>query len=157
MNRHGGGTRRSSRLTFRRRLLLVRTLLRGPASREQLIASVDAELGTQGYPAGATAALKHDLDALKSEYGCTLRYHRGPGHYALLDLGELAIFDLPDEAMQALTFLDASFPASSDLPDYARVRALLARILLMLPAYRRAEYERHRARERTRGSDQSHR
>ncbi|NTU85273.1 MAG: WYL domain-containing protein, partial [Chloroflexales bacterium] len=46
----GGGTKRSSWLTFRRRLLLVRSLLRGPATSVELIADIDAELGDQGYP-----------------------------------------------------------------------------------------------------------
>src|SRR5690606_3287481 len=63
MTRQSGGIERSSWLTFRRRLLLVRLLLRGPASSADLIASVQAELGDEGYPPAANAALKHDLDA----------------------------------------------------------------------------------------------
>ena len=51
MTRYGGGIKRSSQLTFRRRLLLVRLLLRGPATAEELIEAIQRELGTEGYPA----------------------------------------------------------------------------------------------------------
>jgi hypothetical protein len=64
MTRQTGGTKRSSWLTFRRRLLLVRLLLRSPASSTDLIAAVQAELGDEGYPPAASSALKHDFDAL---------------------------------------------------------------------------------------------
>lgn len=59
-------------MTFRRRLLLVRALLRGPATSADLIAKIDAELADQGYPEAAAAALRHDFDALKGEYGCSI-------------------------------------------------------------------------------------
>jgi hypothetical protein len=140
MNKYGGGTRRSSSLTFRRRLLLIRTLMRGPTSPTNLIGRVDAELGAQGYPAGAGAALKHDLDALKKEYGCVIRYNRGTGQYALLNAGDLALFDLPDEALAALAWLHAQFPADSDQPEHVQVQHLLDRVQLLLPDERRAAY-----------------
>jgi hypothetical protein len=77
-----GGTKRSSWLTFRRRLLLVRVLLRGAASTAELLAAGQAELGDEGYPPAAASALKHDLDALKAEYGCQIGYQRERGVYA---------------------------------------------------------------------------
>ena len=74
-----GGAKRSSWLTFRRRLLLVRLLLRDAAGTAELIAAVQAELGDEGYPQAAAAALKHDLDALKAEYGYQIGYQRDAG------------------------------------------------------------------------------
>jgi len=145
MTQRTGGTKRSSWLTFRRRLLLVRLLLRGPATRDGLIAAVNAEMGDQGYPGDATSALKHDLDALKAEYGCQIGYRRGVRQYALDDLGELALLDLPEEYLEALNFLDASFPEGSGLPEHTHVRALLDRVLLLLPPYRRREYRARRS------------
>jgi predicted DNA-binding transcriptional regulator YafY len=145
MTRQTGGTKRSSWLTFRRRLLLVRLLLRGPASSADLIAAVQAELGEEGYPPAATAALKHDLDALKAEYGCMISYQRNRAVYTLQDLGELALLDLPPECMEALAFLDASFPAGSALPEQAHLRALLDRVLRLLPADRQMQHQRQRA------------
>jgi predicted DNA-binding transcriptional regulator YafY len=141
MQNRAGGKKRSSWLTFRRRLLLVRLLLRKAATRETLIASVQAELGDHGYPLAAESALKHDFDALKAEYGCEIDYHRRSGCYVLKSLGDLALLDLPDECMEALAFLDASFPPGSDLPEYANLRAFLERILLLLPPARREQHQ----------------
>jgi predicted DNA-binding transcriptional regulator YafY len=140
-----GGTKRSSWLTFRRRLLLVRALLRSPATSAELVATINGELGEHGYPAAAGAALKHDFDALRSEYGCAISYIRSTRQYALTDMGELALLDLPDGCLEALAFLDASFPAGSDLPEHAELRSLLARILLLLPATRRTQVQQQRS------------
>ncbi|HEU5012634.1 MAG TPA: WYL domain-containing protein [Roseiflexaceae bacterium] len=136
MNKQSGGIKRSSRLTFRRHLLLVRLLLRGPATSEEIIAAAAAELGEHGYPDAAASALKHDFDALKSEYGCQIRYQRSTRQYVLEDLGELALLDLPDECLEALAFLEASFPAGSALPEHASVRDLLKRMMTLLPPQR---------------------
>lgn len=145
MSTSSGGTKRSSWLTFRRRLLLVRTLLRGPATGDELVATINAELGEQGYPVAAAAALKHDFDALKGEYGCAIRYDRPARRYVLDDLGELALLDLPDPCMEALAFLDASFPAGSGLPEHAHIRALLERVQLLLPPARQSQLRRQRS------------
>jgi predicted DNA-binding transcriptional regulator YafY len=146
MSQHsGGGTKRSSWLTFRRRLLLVRALLRGPATGPELIAGINGELGEQGYPEAAAAALKHDFDALKGEYGCQISYDRQRRRYHLAELGELALLDLPDPCMEALAFLEASFPEGSGLPDHANLRALLERVVLLLPPARQAQHRRRRS------------
>ncbi|HWQ11680.1 MAG TPA: WYL domain-containing protein, partial [Roseiflexaceae bacterium] len=150
MTRRSGGTKRSSQLTFRRRLLLVRLLLRAPASGDELIGAVQRELGEEGYPPAAAAALKHDLDALKAEYGCRIVYRREAGGYALEDLGELALLDLSDAAMEALAFLDASFPAGSALPELANIRTLLDQVTRLLPADRQAQHQRRRVAARLR-------
>jgi predicted DNA-binding transcriptional regulator YafY len=119
--------------------------LRGPAIAADLIAAVQMELGDEGYPPAATAALKHDFDALKAEYGCQIAFQRERGVYILRDLGELALLDLPPECMEALAFLDASFPAGSALPDQANLRALLDRVLHLLPTARQEQHQHHRA------------
>jgi predicted DNA-binding transcriptional regulator YafY len=145
MTRRSGGTKRSSQLTFRRRLLLIRLLLRGPASSADLIAAVQRELGDEGYPPAAAAALKHDLDALKAEYGCAISFRQDAGGYVLADLGDLALLDLSADAMEALSFLDASFPAGSALPELANIRTLLDQVVRLLPEGRRDEHQRRRA------------
>jgi predicted DNA-binding transcriptional regulator YafY len=136
-----GGTKRSSWLTFRRRLLLVRLLLRGSTTAADLIAAVQMELGDEGYPPAATAALKHDFDAFKAEYGCQIVFQRERGVYALTDLGDLALLDLPPECMEAQAFLDASFPAGAALPEQANLRALLDRVLRLLPSDRQSQHQ----------------
>lgn len=146
MSQRTGGTKRSSWLTFRRRLLIVRTLLRGPATKDQLIATVGAEMGDQGYPGDAESALKHDLDSLKAEYGCRISFRRGPRQYVLLDLGELALLDLPDGPFEALNLLDASYPPEAGRPEQSHFRGLIDRVLLLLPPYRRKQYRERRRR-----------
>lgn len=145
MTNAGGGTKRSSWLTFRRRLLLVRALLRASATSAELVAAINVELGEQGYPEAAAAALKHDFDALKGEYGCSITYDRQTRYYHLADLGELALLDLPDPCMEALAFLEASFPEGSGLPEHANLRELLERVVLLLPPARQAQHRRRRS------------
>jgi predicted DNA-binding transcriptional regulator YafY len=120
----------------------VRLLLREPMTKSALINSVQRELGDEGYPAAAESALKHDLDSLKSEYECRIVFRRSTGQYLLEDLGNLALLELPDECMEALAFLDASFPEGSPLPEHANIRELLERVIRLLPAYRRKEHDR---------------
>jgi hypothetical protein len=44
-----GGIKRSSWLIFRRRLVLIRTLLRSPLTRDDLITAVNQEMQGEGY------------------------------------------------------------------------------------------------------------
>lgn len=148
MARRSGGIKRSSWVTFRRRLFLVRQLLRSPASAEELITRVQTELGVNGYPANAAAALKHDLDSLKGEYDCRIVYRRDQGKYVIVDLGELALLDLPPQSLEALALLDASYPAGSANPTHASIRALIDQVIQMLP--NRAQTHLHTRRSATR-------
>src|SRR5262245_54838288 len=116
------GDKRGSWATFRLRLVLVRRLLRGPATLPELIAAAEAEQGEDAYPQAAELAVKHDLQALRDEFGCAIRYQRGQRAYALEDLGELALLDLPDDGLEALSFLDASFPDDAPVGGNDRVR-----------------------------------
>ena len=134
MTQRRGGIKRSSQLTFRRRLFIARLLLRGPASTEDLIEAVQQELGAEGYPSAAVAALKHDLDALKSSYGCRISFHRDAGGYVLEDLGTLALLKGSEPVREAIQAIEAHFPAgSSDASvdhvhktlDYLRLLAAL--------------------------------
>lgn len=111
-------------------------------TKEALIQSVQRELGDEGYPTAAESALKHDFDALKREYACSISFQRATGCYALDELGELALLELPDACMEALAFLDASFPAGSPLPEHANIRSLLERVVRLLPGERQREYSR---------------
>jgi len=133
MARRSGGIKRSSWVTFRRRLFLVRQLLRAPASAEELITKVQTELGVNGYPANAAAALKHDLDSLKGEYDCRIVYRRDLGKYVIVDLGELALLDPMPQSLEALALLDANYPAGSANSTNASIRALLDQVIQMLP------------------------
>jgi predicted DNA-binding transcriptional regulator YafY len=133
MARTTGGDKRSSWGTFQRRLCVVRRLVRGPADPDALIAAVGAELGTEGYPPDARAALRHDLAALRTEFGCRITF-RSP-QYTLEHPGRLAVLDLPDAELEALAFLETLVTESS-LPNAPQLATLLSRIRTLLPAER---------------------
>ena len=103
------GLRRSSATTFRRRLIIFRRLFRADCSASELIESVNLALNHDGYPPAATMALKHDLDALKHEYNCVIRFDRKTNCYKILSVGDFAILDLPSESVDALNFIDKNF------------------------------------------------
>ncbi len=132
---HSGGTKRSSWLIFRRRLIVVRRLLRGPATSTVLWDAACAELGPAAWGASPLAALRHDLHALRTEFGCVIR-HRSQTGYHLVDPGHLYLLDLSDEQMQAmqlLTTLSETLPAhvGESLAD------LLEHLVRLLPPNRR--------------------
>jgi hypothetical protein len=143
-----GGTKRDSWRTFHRRLFLVRRLIRGSADAATLIADTRAFFNQSDdaediYPADARTALRHDLAALRDEFECTI--DRVDGCYQIRDYGHLALLDLPDQDLEALAFLVATF-AESPVPNAGQVDALFARVVELLPPDRRRV--RHRALKR---------
>lgn len=144
MTRRGGGAKRSSWATFKRRLMLVRLLLREPAGKVRLIETIQLALGDNGYPTDVDSALKKDIEALKREFGCEIGFQRKAGLYELRTLGELAILDLTDDCFEALLFLDANFPAGDALPEFVHMRALLQHIHQLLPAERRGSLDQRK-------------
>lgn len=142
MTRTTGGNKRSSWLTFHRRLFLVRRLIRGPADAAILIADAHAFFGPDAeiYPPDARAALRHDLAALRDEFECVIQLD-DQRRYALEDLGRLALLDLPDGDLEALAFLLANFN-EGPLPNAPQVDALLDRIVALLPPDRRSQLVR---------------
>ncbi|MGQ9550595.1 MAG: hypothetical protein ACUVSY_18065 [Roseiflexus sp.] len=131
MTQRRGGIKRSSQLTFRRRLFIARLLLRGPASTEDLITAVQQELGTEGYPSAAVAALKHDLDALKSSYGCRINFYRDAGGYVLEDLGALALLKGSETVREAIYVIESHFPGDSSEEGIDKVHTTLDYLRLL--------------------------
>jgi predicted DNA-binding transcriptional regulator YafY len=116
---------------------LVRRLLRGSATVPELIRAAEAEQGAEAYPPAADLAVKHDLQSLRDEFGCVISYQRAQRVYILEELGDLALLDLPDDALEALAFLDATFPDDAPIGGNDRVRLLIGRMFALLPAVRR--------------------
>jgi hypothetical protein len=127
------GLRRSSATTFRRRLIIFRRLFRADCGASELIEAVNLELNHDGYPPAATMALKHDLDALKHEYNCTIRFNRKTSCYQLQKVGDFAILDLPNESLDALNFIDKNFPDDNVLAAFINVQKLLRQIKMLIP------------------------
>jgi predicted DNA-binding transcriptional regulator YafY len=136
------GDKRGSWATFRRRLILVRRLLRGPATVDELIAAAEAEQGADAYPPAAAIAVKHDLQSLRDEFGCAIGYNRTQQSYLLEELGDLALLDLPDDGIEALVSLDAAFPDDAPSGSHERIRLLINRLFALLPKARREQIGR---------------
>ena len=134
--KHARGNKRSSWATFRRRLILVRRLLRGPATIADLIVTADSEQD-EAYPPAAVLAVKRDIQALRDEFGCAIHYQRRHNVYLLEHPGELALLDLPDESIDALGQLHAAFADDSPLGSREQIRLLLGQIVTLLPIERR--------------------
>lgn len=136
--RQRGGDKRSSQLIHRRRLFLIRRLIRGPATAQELIDEANAtftDVPEGIYPADASAARRHDLAALRTEYGCVID-RDDDGVYVLKSPGNLALIDLPDGEIEAMAFLNDAYK-ESDLPVGAQIRAFLERIESLMPDDRR--------------------
>ncbi len=134
----GRGDRRSSQLIHRRRLYLVRRLVRGPADAHTLIDDANAAFPDAidpMYPADALTALRHDLTALRREYGCEIERDRD-GCYVLRSPGDLALLDLPDAEMEAMAFL-VSMYADDTIPNAGQITAFLDRVASVMPGSRR--------------------
>jgi predicted DNA-binding transcriptional regulator YafY len=142
--RNSGGDKRSSWQTFHRRLWLVRRLIRGPARSDALIADARREFGdAEIYPPNASGALRHDLAALRDEFGCVINYDQRNG-YCLEGPGELAILDLPDDELEGLAYLASTF-SEGTMPNALVIERLLDRISGLLPSYRREQLQHYTA------------
>jgi predicted DNA-binding transcriptional regulator YafY len=139
MARQNGGDKRSSWGTFQRRLGVARRLVRGPATPEMLITAVQEGVATDSYPSDARSALRHDLAALRREFGCVITFRNG--FYTMEEPGQLSLLDLPDEELEALVFLETMI-AESTFPNMAHLNTLLERIISLLPSERRHHLDR---------------
>ena len=114
--------------------------MRGPALPEELIAEARAHFDDEIYPPAARTALRHDLDAIAGQFECIIS-RDNDGRLAIVEYGRLALFDLPDADLEALSFLASTFD-ESPLPNAGQVGALLDRIEALLPAERRQRLAR---------------
>jgi predicted DNA-binding transcriptional regulator YafY len=129
----------------RRRWVLLRRLLRGPASREELIQCVLDELDAEAYGGARGRALEKrfegDKRRLAEVYGLRLRYRRSSAAYEIEACDE-ALLDLCDDDLFTLAFLHETF--GPDAPQSERVQRLLQRLRGLLPDERRAAVESQR-------------
>jgi predicted DNA-binding transcriptional regulator YafY len=135
------GKRRSSILAFYRRLTLLGRLLRGPAGREALFAAVDQELGPDALGPAPERVLESDLAALRREWDAEIRYERAGQVYRLAEI-PFPLIDLSEPDLTALAFLYSVF--TPEAPQGPAVRALLDRLVSLLPGERRRQVERLR-------------
>ncbi|MEF3275077.1 MAG: WYL domain-containing protein [Chloroflexus sp.] len=135
-SRRGRGQKRSSALIVQRRLWLVSRFVYGSATPTELIADARRTFGESIYPPNALVALRHDFNALRNEFLCTIE-RQPDGSYALTNFGRLTLLNLPDEELEALMFLVGMF-SESTWPNATQIRALLDHIIALLPPERRS-------------------
>ncbi len=135
-SRRGRGQKRSSALTVQRRLWLISRFVRGPATPAELIADARRTFDSSIYPPNALVALRHDFNALRNEFLCTIE-RQPDGRYALTDFGRLTLLNLPDEELEALAFLIAMF-SEGNWPNGPQVQSLLDHVIALLPHERRS-------------------
>jgi predicted DNA-binding transcriptional regulator YafY len=132
----GGGDKRSSWLTFQRRLGVARRLIRGEATQDEIIAAVQEMLGKDVYPPDDRSALRHDLTSLRSDFGCTITFSKGK--YRIVTLGKFALLDLPDEELEAISLLNRMI-AEMNLPNTDDMEKVLDRLVKLLPKERQEQ------------------
>ena len=125
---------------MRRCLALLGRLLRGPASKRDLIQAVRDATGADTYvvnrETGRISAFEQDINRrLDEHFEAVVRYHRHSGLYELVEFAELPGFDLPDEGLAALAFLEDTF--GPDTPHHEEIKALRNHLLACLPQQRR--------------------
>ena len=127
-------------------LVLLGRLLRGPGTRRELVAAVCAAMGDETYSenplTGRISALEKDLSQRLPGLGIQVGFDRSRGVYELRDFAALPGFDLPDEALAALAFLEDTFQPGT--PHFEQVHVLLDRLGAYLPEERRRVLERQR-------------
>lgn len=137
---HTYGTRTSTWLKVQRCVIILRRLQRGPATRDELIQTVEASIDGPAYGKASEKALRRDLKELRATFGLTIQLRQGA--YRLDEVGRLPLLDLPDDALEVLAFLYETF--KPDAPEGEEVRRLLDTLTSYLPEERRHEVRRLR-------------
>lgn len=140
-------SRDSEWFVMRRCLALLGRLLRGPASRQELIQVVRDATGADTYaPNQETkriSAFEQDINRrLREQFDAVVRYNRRTGMYELDGLEQLPGFDIPDEALSALAFLEDTFAPGT--PHHEQIKALYNHLHACLPEQRRQTLARLR-------------
>lgn len=140
-------SRDSEWMTMRRCLALLQRLLRGPATKAELMAAVHDQVGDEAYLTNPStrrsSAFEKDIyQRLPEHLGTEVRFDRRAGVYELVGLSGLPGFDLSDDALEALAFLEDTFQAGT--PHHEKVMALRHHLHACLPEARRRELARQR-------------
>ncbi len=140
------GKRESHWLVIRRCLAIIQRAQRGPASRDELIQAVLAQVSPSAY--GETQGgdlrrrLENDLQRIRENLMVDLYYDRQAGGYVIQDTW-LPLLDLPDEDLETIAWLEQTFDHGS--PQHDEIQALLGRLRFYLPIDRRAQVEHCRS------------
>jgi len=125
---------------------MLRRLQRGPASKAELIAAVRAYTPNDDPYGGATGSaltkrFETDKANLRAIFGVEWRYRRDIDAYELMDVWEPP-FDLPDQALKVIAFLQATFEIGTPMHD--EVQDFLSLLTSYLPPERRGDLDNQR-------------
>lgn len=123
-----------------RALAIMKRLLAGPATSEELIQSVLEQVGAEAYPSapGARqAAFKRDRKKLRHLLG--VEWDFSDQKYILKNAGPYLSFSMPRQALHALALLAVTFAGQSG--EHAQITSLLDFLIQRLPAEQRRRLE----------------
>jgi hypothetical protein len=126
--------RGSEWLSIKRCLAITQRLHKGPATTSDLLSFVLKVVGHSAYPSSATArekAFKRDRENLRARLGVKLHYSPSTRLYTLIDDGIFLKMPLPEEGLQAISFLSNSF--EGHIGKQSEVQELLNWIVSRLP------------------------
>lgn len=135
-------TRNGEWITFLRTLALLQRLLRGPATAEELIASVLETAGREAYPqrdSARRAAFKHDRENLRNRLGVDYSYDQRLKTYTLSDPGPYGRIALSEAGLRGLSLLSRDL--SNGIGGRADFRPLLDEIVVRLSPEARRQLE----------------
>lgn len=134
--------RGSEWVSFLRALALLKRLMEGPATNEELIQSVLDIVGADAYPSAPSARFhrfKHDRDNLKKRLGVGYVHDPKTQLYILNDAGPFGRVRLLPPMLRALSILSRQY--DNAVGDLAGVRDLVQQIIGWLPPETRLQIE----------------
>jgi predicted DNA-binding transcriptional regulator YafY len=134
--------RGSEWVSFLRALAILRRLMEGTATNDQLIQSVLQTVGADAYPSAPGArefAFKRDRSNLKKRLGVDFLYLPDSREYVLNDAGPYGRVSLSAEMLQAVTLLSRQY--DNAVGEQAGVRELIQQIIGWLPPEMRIKIE----------------
>jgi predicted DNA-binding transcriptional regulator YafY len=134
--------RGSEWVSFLRVLTILKRLMEGPATSEELIQSVLDTVGADAYPSvpsARQAAFKHDRSNLKKRLGVDHVWDPGTQFYILNDAGPYGRVSLSNAMVRALSILSRQY--ENAVGDLAGVRDLVQQIVGWLPPEMRLRIE----------------
>ncbi len=134
-------TREGTNAVFRRRLVLLRRLQRGPASKQELIETamlqIDQEIyGSDASPRALDKRFEADKKWLEDFLGVKLRYRRVSKTYEISETWE-PLLDLPDDVIAVMAFLQGTFSPAT--PQSEQVQNFLSLLQSYLPLDRQGQ------------------
>ncbi|GAB4459593.1 MAG: hypothetical protein Kow0070_14760 [Anaerolineales bacterium] len=134
--------RDSEWVPFIRVLVILKRLMEGPATSEQLIQSVLDHVGADAYSSASSArkhAFKHDRENLRKRLGVDYVFDPKTQLYVLNDAGLFGRFPLSPPTLRALSILSRQY--DNAVGDLAGVRDLVQQIIRWLPPDARSKIE----------------